>query len=150
MNKGISSLLALILIIILIIAGMYTIYKVFFAMKGEGSLLVSKVYWLVGEKSVKETRSGTLVTAVVVLYSPTGYEGEIEVKVKKDIVLFPDETVAVVKRYFSVGKGCEIEVKLTFKAEYSLIVRGYFIEVKWKGGKYTMEPSYPPRLNVKP
>ena len=150
MNKGISSLLALLLIIVLLLIGAYIVYKVFFAIKGEGSLLVSKIYWLTGKKSVEEVNSGTVVTAVVILYSPTGYSGWIEVKVRKDIILFPDETVAVVKQYYTIGKGAEVEVRLTFRAEYSLLTRGYHIEVVWSGGKYTMKPNYPPRLKVKP
>ncbi|RLE92855.1 MAG: hypothetical protein DRN04_09035 [Thermoprotei archaeon] len=149
MKRGISSLLALLLIIVLLLVGAYIIYKIFFAIKGEGSLLVSRVYWLIGKKSVDEVNSDTVVTAVVVLYSPTGYSGWIEVKVKKDIILFPDETVAAVKQYYAIGKGAEVEVRLTFRAEYSLLTRGYHIEVVWSGGKYTMESNYPPRLKVK-
>jgi len=149
MKRGISSLLALLLIIVLLLVGAYIIYKIFFAIKGEGSLLVSRVYWLIGKKSVDEVNLDTVVTAVVVLYSPTGYSGWIEVKVKKDIILFPDETVAAVKQYYAIGKGAEVEVRLTFRAEYSLLTRGYHIEVVWSGGKYTMESNYPPRLKVK-
>jgi len=150
MKKAAISLLALLIIIILIVIGAYVVYKSVFTLRGKGSLLVSKICWLVGEKSVEEVDSGTVVTAVVVLYSPTGYSGYIEVKVRKDVTLFPDETVAVVKQYYTISKEAEVEVKVTFKAEYSLLTRGYHIEVVWSTGKYTMEPNYPPRLKVKP
>ena len=113
-----------------------------------GSITVAEAYWKVDGRETSQARSGAIVRAVVKLKSGSGYRGYVEVKVKRDLRLLPDTTVASLKQYYTLSPGEEVEIELAFKATTSIVARGYFIEVSWPGGKYVMEPRYPPRLAV--
>ena len=117
-------------------------------MRVSGSITVAEAYWEVDSRKALQARGGTVVHAVVKLKSVSGYSGYIEVKVKRDLRLLPDTSVAFLKQYYTLEPGEEVEIKLAFKAASSIVARGYFIEVSWPGGKYVMEPRYPPRLTV--
>ena len=140
--------LSVILLVLILVLALLSIFVALWKREGSGSIVVKECYWLVNSTRVVEARHGDVVTAVVVLSTPTNFNGFIEVRVKRDLKLLPDEAVAILKQYYIIGYGEEVIVKLRFKTEYSIIARGYFIEVKWRNGKYSMVASYPPRLRI--
>jgi len=144
-------LVALLLVLISALATLYILSEELlsrFMIEGDGSLEVTKAYWEYNGSIVKAVEEGALVHAVVKLSSSVGYEGYVEVRVRRDLTLLPDLTVAVVKQYYVVKPGVEVEFRVTFKARCTPLSRGYHVDVVWRGGKYTMPESYPPRLKI--
>ncbi|RLF04162.1 MAG: hypothetical protein DRK00_07320 [Thermoprotei archaeon] len=144
-------LVALLLALVLALAILYILSEELlsrFVIEGGGSLEVIKAFWEYNGSIVEAVKEGALVHAVIKLSSSTGYEGYVEVRVRRDLMLLPDLTVAVVKQCYVVKPGVEVEIRVAFRARCTLLSRGYHVDVVWRGGKYTMPESYPPRLKV--
>jgi hypothetical protein len=111
-----------------------------------GSLRIVDAWW-----SVMEAKQGSMVTAYVTVEAIGGYfEGSITVRIRKDMAFLPDEDHKVESFRLSLLEGEAQTVTVNFRAaeRSSIIFRGYFIEVDFPGGKWTMDDSYPPRLKV--
>ncbi|RLE95688.1 MAG: hypothetical protein DRJ96_08100 [Thermoprotei archaeon] len=151
---GWGSVLALLIILLVLASVLAAIYVASeellerFLMEGSGSLEVAEAFWEFNDSIVEEVREGTLVHAVIRLSSSTGYDGYVEVKVRRDLMFLPDMTVALVRQYYVVRPGAKVEIRVAFRAQCSLLSRGYHVDVTWRGGKYTMPRGYPPRLKV--
>jgi hypothetical protein len=101
--------------------------------------------------SVMEAKQGDMVTAYVTVEAVGGYfEGSVTVRIRKDMAFLPDEDHKVESFQLSLleGKTQTVTVKFIAAEKSSMIFRGYFIEVEFPGGKWTMDDSYPPRLKV--
>ena len=113
------------------------------------TLLIQDVFWTSGSSRVTSVQSGTLVTANVVLATPDGFSGTVNVEVRRDLTARPD--AAVISREFriSLNRGSQQTVSIDFTAESGFLARGYFVRVTWEGGNFEMSNSYPPRLSVR-
>lgn len=140
------ALLAIIAVVVLCVASGDLLRES--AIEGSGSVEVISAVWSYNGSPVERVEEGALVCAVVKLSSSTGYSGYIEIRVKRDMALLPDMTVALVRQYYSVKPGAGVEASIKFRASCSPMSRGYHVEVMWHGGKYTMPSNYPPRLKV--
>ena len=156
-SRGKPAIMGAATILILVTGLIMTLYLLF-AMgynitltfeKAKGSLTIVEAGWESNGVSVKSVSDGDLVYAVVKLSSKNGYEGYVEIRVRRDIKLLPDTTVAAVKQYYIIKPGGRVEVKIAFRASCFMLSRGYHLDVLWPGGRYVMEPRYPPRLRVR-
>lgn len=116
------------------------------------SLDVSEVYWSVSGKRVERAKVGELVTGHVVLYSRERFDGDIVLRIKVDVKLWLDKDVVTERLYLALRPGESRDFTLGFKPAQASAgsITGYFIEVDFgfSQGKWTMPPSYPPRLVV--
>jgi hypothetical protein len=125
--------------------------KVKITLQGEPE--ISDAFWVVGSTRVTTARVGDEVEAHVRIRAIDGpLEGDITVRIRKDIALAPDTDYQIQTFFISVRFEEETEVVLTFYPDEasSWYLRGYFIEVNlttWSR-VWTMESTYPPRLMV--
>lgn len=96
--------------------------------------------------------------AFVTFTSTSGplYASNVKILVRKDISMSADETVATLGPFDISSSDQTISKGFIFVPEsgtgesvdFLSSVRGYFLEIIWDGGSYTMPDGYPPRLTV--
>jgi len=116
----------------------------------EGTLSLVEAYWTVGGLRVSSCKVGDEVVAHIVFKANNApVEGTVKIKIRKDLVLRPDEDVKVASFTISLKKDELKECTLSFAPSESsgVSLRGYFVEIE---GDYswTMPDTYPPRLTV--
>ena len=133
----------------------FTSIYVPFSYKGGYKLPISmpwgkpKAEWITAYWSIPIVKYGQNVTAIVEVEGPR--KGTLEVIIMKNMKLLPD--IKVYRRVFHVDIPPFIrktyEIPFTPPEPSSLIVRGYYIVVKFNGEKvFEQEDKYPPRLKV--
>jgi len=121
---------------------------------GAGGIpLVVDAWWTTPAGIVTEVKKGEIVQAHVCIKASGGYlEGTVTVRVRKDLVLLPDEDYKTQNYEISLAEDEKTELIISFMASEttSLFFRGYFIQVDFVtwGTSWTMPNSYPPRLRV--
>jgi len=112
------------------------------------NLVVEGVEWLVDGRPALAVRPGDNVTAVVKLYSPSGYTGPVRLVVLADIPLLPDLVVVNATYTVSIPPDGYAVIKASFRARAGNL-RGYYIAV-YQGPcpVYVMPDKYPPRLRL--
>ena len=120
---------------------------------GEGIPLLQDVWWTVNDKLVTEAQQGQTVRGNVRIKADRGaIQGQVTIRIRKDIALWPDEDHKVQSFAVSLLKDQVIDLVVTFVAEEKSggSFRGYFVQVDFDswGTTWTMESSYPPRLEV--
>ncbi|MEM1989243.1 MAG: LEA type 2 family protein [Candidatus Bathyarchaeia archaeon] len=114
---------------------------------------LQSAWWTVNGQAVTKVRQGQTVTAHVKITAVGGRaQGTITLRIRKDLALLPDEDYKVQSFSIDLPEGQSIELTVTFVAleKSSLTFRGYFMQVDFTswGTSWTMESSYPPRLEV--
>ena len=145
--KGQTTIFLILVILFLIVL---FIWKLPIFSFHSSNIIIRRLSWKSDRGEISTAKPGEIVRAEIVISSSSIYSGYITVKVRKDLKFLPDKDVAYLKQYYIMGRNKKITLTLTFRAEKSIFTRGYFIEIEWDGGKYTMERSYPPRLSVSP
>jgi hypothetical protein len=116
----------------------------------EGTLSLVDVYWTVGGSRVTNCKFGDEVVAHVVLKaSDAPVEDTIKIKIRKDLMLLPDEDVSVMTLNVFLEKDELKEFTSSFipSEPSGGSLRGYFVEVEGDLS-WTMPDTYPPRLRV--
>lgn len=119
----------------------------------EGMPLLQDVWWTANDEVVIDAQQGQTVRANVRIKADGGaVQGQITIRIRKDIALWPDEDHKVHSFAVSLLKDQVIDLVVTFAAEEKSggSFRGYFAQVDFDswGTTWTMESSYPPRLEV--
>ncbi len=117
--------------------------------QSSNTLLIQDVFWTANSGKVSSVRSGTLVTANVVLATPDGFSGTVNVEVRRDLTARPDTTVITRDFTVNLNRGSQQTITLDFTAESGLFARGYFVKITWGSNTVEMQDSYPPRLSVR-
>lgn len=139
----------IVLFLILLAATMATFVMRFSLLR---PLDVADAYWSISGQKVDRARVGNIVTAHVVLHSRDKFEGEIVFRIRVDIRFWLDKDIVTQRFHAVLLPGESREFKLDFKPAQASAgdINGYFIEVDFglSRGKWTMPPTYPPRLIV--
>jgi len=115
---------------------------------------VTDVYWTAEGERVYTVQVNAKVKAHVFLATGTEFSGEIVIKIKRDLRFWPDSELT--RQTFSVSMAPDSvrEFTMEFYPDRTSQgqVRGYYVEVDFPfgHGRWTMENTYPPRLNVLP
>ncbi len=113
-----------------------------------GSITVEDAYWSVGASRVTSVASPTQVTVNLVVRASGAYTGAVTVEIRKDIIGLPDTSVTSRQYNVALSSGQTQTLTLLFTAQKETGSRGYFVQVTWSSGAWTMPDSYPPRLTV--
>jgi len=119
-----------------------------------GAPSVISVWWTTTRGTVTEVEQGENVQAHIRIKAINGdIAGSITIKVRKDIPLLPDQDHMIKSYTVTLSENQEREFAVSFSASDapSYSFSGYFIEVDFTswGISWTMDDSYPPRLNVR-
>lgn len=119
----------------------------------EGYPVVQSAWWTVGGTLVTEVSQGQLVKAVIRIGSVGGRSvGSVTVRIRTDLAFLPDEDLILNSYSVDIGESEYGDIEMTFTAseKSGFTFRGYFIQVDFNswGDSWTMDSSYPPRLEV--
>jgi len=115
-----------------------------------GVLSLVETYWTVDGLRVTKCKVGEEVVAHIILKASNApVEGTVRIKIRKDLVLRPDEDIKISSFTISLRKDELREYTLTFTPSEpsGTSLRGYFIEIEGEIS-WTMPDAYPPRLTV--
>ena len=117
--------------------------------QAQGTLYVTNAFWIVNGVKVTSVPKNTPVTAHVSIQAVGGsYSGKVTLEVVHDNKGMPDTITKTQNFAVNLKSGETYDLSVTFVPEYHWYSRGYFLEISWGGGGWTMPKSYPPRLSV--
>lgn len=150
-RKGQIFIIVLIVLLILVV-----VFIVFSARSSQVSSApaVQGVFWQLNSSNVTAVHVGDEVETRVVVKATQEYSGSVVIKIRKDVAYWPDSDYSVKTLPVSLNGGQATELMLSFVPDQASggNLRGYFVEVDFSAShtSWTMENSYPPRLNVSP
>jgi len=115
------------------------------------TLEILDAYWMAGGEQVTSIEVGNEVEIWIHVKAVGGpFDGAVTIFIRKDLVAIPDVTFATFGDSLYLDKDESIWLRCRFAPDEasSLTLRGYFIELEFNGDSWTMESSYPPRLEV--
>lgn len=118
------------------------------AVQPSGSIAVEDMYWTAGSSRVTSVASATQVTSNLVVRASGAFTGTVTVEIRQDLIGLPDVSVASRQFNVALSSGQSQSLTLPFTVQKESGSRGYFVQITWSGGSWTMPDSYPPRLTV--
>jgi len=149
-HKGFTTTIIMLILLLTFLSIYIIMYYKSMTSKNVGLIEVVDAYWMINGKRMYSCNLNDEVEAHIIVKAINDVSnGVITVRIKKDRVLMPDLNLISEEFTISLNKGETRELTLKFKPDQaiSIILRGYFIELEGLI-KWTMPPTYPPRLKV--
>lgn len=118
------------------------------------NLQIVDAFWTTNINNISNVRinqaSDKMIVVAHILVKAEGdlFTGEVTFDVRQDNTASPDSTAQSSVQYISLSDGEEIELILVFTVEDHWYSKGYFMELSWDEGTWTMVSEYPPRLTI--